>query len=336
MTVREHVSLASLTTLRVGGLARFAIDCASEQDVLDAIAFANERGLPLAVLGEGSNVLADDRGYAGVLLLMRIQGIESSEEETSVIVTAGAGVAWDDLVDHAARGQLWGLENLAGIPGTVGASPVQNIGAYGAEAKDTLVSVRVLDLSTQEIRALTNEDCAFGYRDSRFKRKGGFIILSVSFRLARTGAPALRYKDLAVYSEEHGAPRTPAEVGAMVRAIRAKKFPDLREHGTAGSFFKNPTISTEAFEALRRKDERLPGFPNENGVKVPLAFVLDKLLGLRGFTEGNVSLFQEQPLVLVTRDGATSSEVDSFAKRIEARVLEATGISIEREVRMFP
>jgi UDP-N-acetylmuramate dehydrogenase len=335
MIPEENVLLQGLTTLRVGGLARYLFACASEEDVRAAVAFASERGLPLRVLGEGSNVLAADAGFPGVLLLMRIPGIASSEEGSDVIVSAGAGVHWDDLIRFAAERSLWGIENLAGIPGTVGAAPVQNIGAYGMEAKDTIADVRALDPRTGEAFTLSNEDCAFGYRDSRFKREEGLIILGVSFRLSKDGLPALGYKDLQARSEAGDDLSTPALIGDAVRAIRARKFPDLVAYGTAGSFFKNPTVSAQAYAALAQRYEGLPGFPNGDEVKVPLAFVLDKVLGLRGHHAGNVSLFDAQPLVLVAHDGATSEEIDAFATDIAARVHASTAILIEREVRAF-
>lgn len=334
MILEEGHPLRAHTTLRVGGPARFLARCATEADVREALAFAEAQRLPWRVLGEGSNVLADDAGFAGVVLRMELPGISiSSQEDGAVLVTAGAGVSWDALVRAAATRALWGIENLAGIPGTVGAAPVQNIGAYGSEVKDTIASVRVLDTTCGQVRELLSEACAFGYRESTFKHDPALIILSVTFRLARVGEPALAYKDLQQAKTSGVALTTPSEVGEAVRAIRARKFPDLREHGTAGSFFKNPTIAHEVFARLRMQYPELPGFPNEMGVKVPLAFILDRVLGLRGYREGKVWLFAAQPLVLVADAGATASAIDAFANDIARRVHDATGISIEREVR---
>lgn len=335
MILKENMSLSGLTTLRVGGPVRYLAACESERDVHDAIAFAQEHGLPFLILGEGSNVLASDRGFEGLVLLMRIQGIGSSEEDGDVIVTAGAGVRWDDLVRYAAEHALWGMENLAGIPGTAGAAPVQNIGAYGMEVKDTICEVRALDTAAGTVRAFSNEECAFGYRDSVFKRNEGFVILSVSFRLRRDGAPSLGYKDLQASLDAGTDLSTPVLIGDAVRSIRTRKFPDLMVHGTAGSFFKNPTVSEAAYAELAERYEGIPGFPNGEGVKVPLAFVLDKVLGLRGHRVGNVSLFAAQPLVLVAHEGATADEIDAFANDIARRVHASTGIAVEREVRAF-
>lgn len=336
MILREHVPLSSLTTLKVGGLVRFVVECASESDVREALAFAHAQNLPWSVLGEGSNVLASDEGYAGVLLLMRMPGCVFEETDDSVLVTVGAGVPWDEFVTLCVERGLWGVENLAGIPGTTGASPVQNIGAYGTEACDSIAEVRVLNTKTGGVEHIANKDCAFGYRESRFKHDKTLIILSVVFRLETEGTPSLGYKDLAAYEAMNEALTTPKAIARAVRSIRAQKFPDLATHGTAGSFFKNPTISKEKYAELAEKFEGLPGFPNDAGVKIPLAFVLDHVFNLRGYTEGNVSLFERQPLVLVTRTGATAHEVDVFAKSITERVQDVTTISIEREVQPFP
>jgi len=336
MTTREQIPLASLTTLRVGGNARFVIECVSREDVKEAITFAQEQNLPWSALGEGSNVLALDEGYDGVVIALRIPGIASVDTDTSVTITVGAGVSWDALVREAADCNLWGLENLAGIPGTVGAAPVQNIGAYGAEVKDTLSTVEVCNTETKEIEVLTKEECAFGYRDSRFKHDKRFVILSVSFSLSKSAEPNINYKDLVAAREQGADLRTPGAIGDAVRAIRARKFPDLRKVGTAGSFFKNPTISTVAYESLKERYPDIPGFPNEEGIKIPLAFVLDRILNLRGYREANVSLFEHQPLVLVAHESATEKEIDTFAQSIATRVYEATNISIEREVQLFP
>lgn len=333
MIVREQVLLASLSTLRVGGPARFVCEATSEDEVREAIAFAKERELPWRVLGQGSNILASDSGFEGVIILMKIPGIRAQGEG---IVCVGAGESWDGLVRYAADRRLWGIENLAGIPGTVGASPVQNIGAYGTEVKSTIISVTVLNTETGDMEELTNAECRFGYRESRFKHEPHLIILSITFSLRGEGAPQLGYADLIRAQGEGVSMNTPEEIGAAVRDIRSRKFPDLRSYGTAGSFFKNPVISAEEYQTLAKTYAELPGFETSSGIKVPLAFLLDKILSLRGYAEGNVALFSNQPLVLVTHEGATEIEVNNFADRIADKVLNATGIEIEREVRKFP
>jgi UDP-N-acetylmuramate dehydrogenase len=238
------------------------------------------------------------------------------------------------VAETVSRG-LSGLENLSDIPGVVGASPVQNIGAYGVEVKDVIESVEVLDMRTRGLRTLAPEECAFGYRDSIFKHDEGkpFIVTNVSFSLSPVFHPNIAYKDLTEYFATRAAPSSSREVRDAVCTVRAAKFPDLSVLGTAGSFFKNPVLSTEVKEALAAKYPDIPSFPAAPGwYKVPLAWILDHVLHVNGFRSGNVSLFEKQPLVLVAHTGATAREIDDFARDIEKKVFDATHIEIEREV----
>ena len=336
MTIRERVPLSQLTTLRVGGPARFVAECEHEDDVRTALDFAKERGLPWRLLGSGSNVLARDAGYEGVLLHMRIGACDFEDERERATIIAGAGIVWDELVRRAADKGLWGIENLAGIPGTVGAAPVQNIGAYGAELRDTFLFVDAYDAGRGNAQRLGADACGFGYRESRFKQEPQLIILRVALRLSRLPAPKLSYADLAALATAGEELDTPAKIGEAVRTIRAGKFPDLRKYGTAGSFFKNPILTQEAYRVLCTRYPGLPGFASDYGIKVPLAWILDHVLDLRGFSQGKARLFERQPLVIVTETGASSDDVDRCADEVVKRVFEATGITLEREVRLFP
>lgn len=333
MIVRESVPLSSLTTLKVGGVARAVIACETETDVRAALQYAKEHSLPWYVLGEGSNVLARSEGYDGVVLLMKINGISCVDEDTHLVMSFGAGVPWEHAVREAAARGVWGIENLAGIPGTCGATPVQNIGAYGADISQVLVHVDVLDAATGQIRRLSREECELGYRDSRFKREPHLIILAVAFRLAREGAAKAEYGDLQRAKLEGVDFSTPEAVGEVVRAIRSKKFPDLATTGTAGSFFKNPVVTPEVYADLVARYGEVPQFPNPHGIKIPLAFILDKVLGLRGHRMGHAYLFGAQPLVVALDAGGTSEEIEALARDVEQKVFDATHIRIEREVR---
>ncbi|HYF29449.1 MAG TPA: UDP-N-acetylmuramate dehydrogenase [Candidatus Paceibacterota bacterium] len=342
MTIEESVPLATLTTLRVGGPARYVISIKKPADLPEAVAFAAERSLPITVLGGGSNVLAPDAGYAGVVLHMQLPGISFADAGAAVLVTAGAGASWDVLVEKAVARGLWGIENLAGIPGTVGAAPVQNIGAYGMELEQVFVSADVYDRRTGEVRPYMHNECAFEYRQSRFKSEPELIITSVTLELKKDGSPQLQYGDLAARAAVGEPLGTPAAVAAAVRSIRARKFPDLAVCGTAGSFFKNPIISEEKYTklAVRFGDiteihGAIPRYPlqREGEVKIPLAYILDKVLGMRGYRIGPVHLFNAQPLVLVADEGATQQDIDALANDVAQKVFEATGIAIEREVR---
>lgn len=359
--MNENVSLAALTTLKTGGKAKYFCAAANEEDVRRAAAFAKKEKLPIFILGGGSNTLVADEGFVGVVVKIATKGVVYEERSGAhEDVRAAAGENWDSFVaDTLSRG-FWGLENLSGIPGTVGAAPIQNIGAYGAEVKDSIESVRAFDISTGKEKVFSNAECGFEYRDSFFKSPAGknFIILEVTFRLSRVAKPNISYKDLKEYfagastnanifreSESEavieknislGRAPLPAlsaiNIRSAVLEIRSRKFPDLSKVGTAGSFFKNPIISTAHFEKLKSKYPDTPSFAAKDGVKIPLAFVLDRVCGLKGYKKGPVELFQNQPLVLVNTGGATAKEIKDFSNEIKKAVKEKTGIEIENEV----
>jgi UDP-N-acetylmuramate dehydrogenase len=337
MKTDTDISLSSLTTLRVGGPARFVHTIESTDNLTVLFSLPEIQKSSWVVLGSGSNVLADDEGFDGHVFLMRIQGQEIVKEDANeIFIRVGAGESWDGFVEDAISRNWWGVENLSGIPGTVGATPIQNVAAYGAEVKNIIETVEVFDTTMRMIRTLTREECAFGYRDSLFKKEEGrpLIVTSIIFRLLKTGSPSIDYKDLAERFPAGGGAPTLTEIRAAVLQIRSKKFPDLSRIGTAGSFFKNPTITQEAFKVLRERFPDVPSYPAETGlVKIPIAWILDHVLGMRGYKAGNVGFFEQHALVLVAYQGATAREIDSFAYDIERRVQDATGIVIEREVR---
>lgn len=334
-TASIHVSLAPLTTLGVGGTARFFIEAYTEKDIENAIALARRHTLPLFTLGGGSNVLVSDAGIEGVVLKMAMRDIIFKSDDETLLI-AGAGTPWEDVVNSAGARGLFGIENLAGIPGTIGGAVVQNIGAYGAELKNIFEYADVIDSTNGSYRRITRVEAAFAYRTSFFKEHREHIITRIALRLAQHAKPNISYTDLARASAEGIPLTTPDEIARTVRAIRSKKFPCIPGEGTVGSFFKNPIISNELFASLARRFPDLPAFPQEqNGVKVSLAWILDHVLSLKGFTKGFVRLYEEHPLVLVARTGARATEVDAFAREIEERVFAATGIAIEREVEML-
>ena len=334
MKIEENRSLRELTTLKVGGSVAYVLTCTTLEDVESAFVFARTKHLPLVVLGEGSNVLPSDEFYSACVLRMCVMGSTYREElDGTVHATIGAGESWDSFVEEVAGRGLWGIENLAGIPGTVGASPVQNIGAYGMEVAQCIESVMVYDSTTNTHYEIKNKKCLFSYRDSRFKHEANLIITSVTFILSSHGAPRTSYSDLQTAQHEGVALRTPKEITYAVRNIRSHKFPNIIEYGTAGSFFKNPIVSQEKFIELTSNYGSLPSFPVATGAKIPLAYILDKVLAMKGFIKGSAFLFGNQPLVVVAHKGATAHDVDALAKEIEQRVYAETGIVIEREVR---
>jgi len=338
MTIKENVSLVSYTTLRVGGVARYLVEIVSESDLTESLSFAKEKGVPYFILGGGSNTLVSDDGYEGLVIVMRLSGItrEDASDGKTTLVTAFSGESWDGLVAYAVENDLWGIENLSGIPGTVGASPVQNIGAYGCEVKDTIERVHVFDTETSEVYDMENAECGFGYRTSVWKipRVSPLVILSVTFRLSRRAKVNISYKDLALYFEQEQIVHPSlAHIRLAVLEIRGGKFPDLSAVGTAGSFWKNPTVPTIVARDLATRYEGLPVFPvDESRSKLSLAWILDKVCKFKGHMHGRAALYENQPLVLIAYPGCTSFEVESLASHVSKVVHEKTGIVIEREV----
>ncbi|MBI5134433.1 MAG: UDP-N-acetylmuramate dehydrogenase [Candidatus Taylorbacteria bacterium] len=347
MKIQENVPLAPYTTFRTGGSADFFCVAKSEEDLKEAVAFAKGKGLHVSILGGGSNVVVPDGGVRGLVVKMEMTGASFEENKGSVFVTAWAGEGWDSLVAETVEWGAWGIENLSYIPGTVGASPVQNIGAYGVEVMNVVESVRAIDTETGEARTFSNRECGFSYRDSVFKSQkyAKYAIISVTFRLSREVKPNLSYKDVKEYFAKKGiALPTQSEIREAVIEIRKGKFPDLSKIGTAGSFWKNPIICRDHYTGIAAKHPNMPSFPvavppespyaAEGGlVKVPLAWILDNVCGLKGYKKGKVGLYEKQPLVLVAEFGATASEIDTFAAEVAQTVKDKTGIEIEREVR---
>ena len=255
-SIRENVALAPLTTLKVGGAARFFAESETEDDVSEALKFAVQNNLPLFVLGGGSNVLISDEGFNGLVLKISLKGVSAeTEDDGNALVTARAGEDWDEFVRFSVEKNLQGVECLSGIPGTIGGTPVQNVGAYGQEVSETITRVRVFDRKSKEILRLSNAECRFAYRTSIFNTtdKNRFIVLAVTFALQENGAPKLVYKDL---REFFGA-RVPtlAETRAAVLQIRRAKSmvidPDDINSRSAGSFFKNPVVGARFKTAAR-------------------------------------------------------------------------------------
>ncbi len=333
MNPREGVLLAPFTTFRIGGPARFFIEATTEEEVEAARAEAVRRALPLIPLGNGSNILVPDAGVEAVVLKMALQDIAFEDAGANMLLIAGAGRAWDAVVDAALAQGVFGIENLAGIPGTVGGAAVQNIGAYGAELADVFEYADTIDSATGARARISRAEAAYGYRTSFFKEQGTHIITRVALRLAKDAALNTSYADL-TRARVAGVPLTTlSEVAHAVRAIRAEKFPQNAGEGTAGSFFKNPVIPQELSNALAARYPGLPVFPQEDGrAKLSLAWILDNALSMKGYAVGRARLYERQPLVVVVRAGATAEEVDALARAVEERVYGATGIRIEREV----
>jgi UDP-N-acetylmuramate dehydrogenase len=331
LNIRENVSLAPFTSLGIGGPATFFVEAATADEVIAAVDFAIERGLPKFILGGGTNLLVSDSGFPGVVIHIGIKGIHFEEEDDRVRVRAGAGEDWDSLVHKTVRRRLAGLECMSGIPGTVGGSPVQNIGAYGQEVSETIVDVTCYDTHERELVKLTNEECSFSYRKSIFNTsdRGRYVVIGVDLELLSDGSPKVIYKDLAA----HFFGRRPSldEVRQAVLSIRRSKSmvldPSDPNSRSAGSFFKNPIVSIERFEALKLKFPDIPSFPALDGVKIPAAWLIEQSGFHKGFRLGNAAISANHSLALVNLGGATAADIMSLKDRIQKKV--STLFSIE-------
>lgn len=339
MKILENVSLAQYTTFRIGGPARYFCKVKNERDVEKAVKFAVENRQKIFVLGEGSNVLISDAGFFGLVIKMELKGLKFTKDRLvggkNVTARVAAGEMWDTFVEKCVEKGLYGIENLSAIPGTVGAAPVQNIGAYGMDASETIESVRAYDTREMAWKELSNKECKFAYRHSIFKlEKDNYIVTSVVFRLKKDGKVNISYRDLRDYFRERNeANPTLAEVRKAVIEIRWKKLPDWKLWGNAGSFFKNPVITRAHYNELRAKYPELPGYEESEGlVKVPLGWILDKLCNMKGICVGNVCTHVTQALVIVAKPGAKSEEVVNLAQQLMTMVKEKTGIEVEGEV----
>ena len=336
--IKQNIPLAPYTTLGVGAQAEYFCEVGTEAELREVVTWAEENKHVVTVLGGGSNVLVRDEGIQGLVLRVCILGATYQVlDDESVCVMVGAGVLLDDLVNELVEKKLWGLENLSAIPGTVGAVPIQNVGAYGVEASEVIMKVTVYDKETNTVHEIDRATCVFGYRDSLFKKEEGkrYIILSVTFIVSTIANPKLAYKDLREIFAEGKVPDI-AQVRNAVCKIRAQKFPDYTVIGTAGSFFKNPIITHKEFERLSATYPELPGFPQGEGmIKVSLGWILDKVCNLKGYSEGEVGLYEKQALVLFCTKGIASDDVVSFSEKIIEKVFQKTSIRIEREVTIW-
>ena len=340
MNIAENVRLDQYTTLHVGGVADYFIDVTTMEELREACLFAKQTGRPPLILGGGSNLLVSDDGYRGAVLHIRISGRDYASDardyvspEETVYLTVGAGETFDDVVAETVSKGLWGLENLSSIPGTAGATPVQNVGAYGIEISELIVQVEAVHTTTGEQKIFLNEECGFSYRDSFFKTEVGrlWVITAVTFRLSKTPRPKLSYNDLSPLRKNEDV--SIDAVRAHVQAVRATKFPDWTKVGTAGSFFKNPIITATHFKQLQTLYPNLPGYEQaDGGIKVSLGWILDKVCELKGYRIDNVGLYDKQALVLVAYEGATATGVKKFTEEIKEKVRAATEIFIECEV----
>lgn len=335
--IRENVSLHALNSLAIDASARWYADVTSDDQLATLLAFADQEGLETLILGGGSNLVFAGN-FDGLVLHMALAGRRWEQVEgDSAVLVLGAGESWHDAVLYAAAAGYRGIENLALIPGTAGAAPVQNIGAYGVELRDSLVSVTVLDRESGDWQVLANEDCAFAYRDSLFKHKPGrYVITELRLRLSRSQALALGYADLRDYFEGQKTDElTPLDVAQAVMAVRRRKLPDPQQMPNAGSFFKNPVVSLAQWEALKAEHPDMPGYPGRDTAKLAAAWLIDQC-GWRGFRDERVGVHNRQALVLINHSGGSGADVLALADRIQKDVDARFGVQLEREPGVIP
>ena len=325
--------LNKLNTFGLPVKAKYFTKPKTEEELIDSINRIKQMGLPMLVLGGGSNILFT-RDYAGVVLQPSITGIEEIENTSDYIaLSVGAGEVWDNLVEYAVQRGLGGIENLSNIPGSVGASPIQNIGAYGVEAKETILQVMGFNLETMSRVVWKNEECQFGYRDSIFKRelKGKVVITNVIYRLSKHPKFVTHYgnieDELAKMDET-----TLINIRKAVINIRNSKLPDPNKLGNAGSFFKNPIVHMDLLHELKKRYDRVPSYPiDDKSVKIPAGWLIEQS-GWKGKRLGNAGVHENQALVLVNHGGATGVEILNLAEQIRSSVQNRFNVMLEMEV----
>lgn len=335
--IQEHIPLAALTTLGLGGKARYLIECQTLEQIRHSLLWAAERSMKVQVLGGGSNAIFADDGYAGLVLKIGLSGVEFVDG----LATVAAGENWDSFVLHTVQRGLSGVECLAGIPGLVGATPIQNVGAYGQEVKETIVEVCALDRQSLDEVFFTRSECDFDYRQSRFKStdRDRYIITQVRYQLRADDQTQIRYPELARYVQEHAAPSIsgPLALQAVREAVlhlRASKSmcidPKDPNSRSAGSFFINPVVTQERAQRLRQEHADMPSFSAPNGVKIPAGWLVESAGFKKGMRHGGVGISQKHALALINYNGSTH-ELLELAMQIGQGVERKFGIRLQRE-----
>ena len=342
LKIEAQVKLAPLTTLGVGGTAAHYACVETEADLSAALAWANERSLEVRVLGGGSNIVVADAGFPGLVIDLALRGLSVHDEATSVEVRARAGERWDDFVATMVARDFQGLECLSGIPGRVGATPIQNVGAYGQDVSETIIRVNALDRESGRERVFSASECQFSYRDSWFKshEPGRFIVTEVSFRLQRGAPPAIRYAELERHLAERGlnAPSLSVVRDTVLELRRGKSMLlDARDPNSrsCGSFFVNPVLGQTEFEAFMARalgEGTVPQFPQTDGrVKLSAGWLIEHAGFPRGTRDGAVGLSTKHALALVAHDGAHAADIARFAERVRRGVHDRFGVHLEPE-----
>ncbi|MCX6231405.1 MAG: UDP-N-acetylmuramate dehydrogenase [Bacteroidetes bacterium] len=335
MQIKENFSLKKLNTFGIDVKAKYFAELNSLEEIKEIMQSSYVKEYPFLLLGGGSNILFT-KDFEGIVLKINTKGKEiTAVDEDFVYLKVQAGENWENFVDYCVMNNWSGIENLALIPGAVGTCPVQNIGAYGVEVKECIEKVEVLNIADGKITEMDNESCQFGYRNSIFKQqaKNKYIILSVSFKLAKKPVLITHYGDILKELEMMMLEPGLATISNAIKNIRRRKLPDPAVTGNAGSFFKNPLVSKEKYEELLKEFPKIRAFPSENNYKLAAGWLIEKS-GWKGKSLGNAAVHHKQALVLINKGGATGSEILSLAKAVQHAVLNMFGVELEMEVNL--
>ena len=337
MDIQENVSLREHSTMRLGGNARYLCYVTDKNQIPQLVSWAKPQNIPVIMIGIGSNIIWNDDGFPGLVLVNKIVGFAVQElDENNVYITVGAGENWDSIVARSVEMGCSGVEQLSLIPGTAGATPVQNVGAYGREIKDVLTTVEAYDIEENRLVTLRGDECGFDYRMSRFKStdKGRYFITAITLHLTRTNSQPPFYAALQQYFEEHGiAEYTPAAVRAAVIAIRSSKLPDPATVANNGSFFCNPIVNVNLFTQLQTTHQAIPHWSLENGnIKLSAAWLVEQA-GFKDYRDQTTGMatWAKQPLVLVNETANSTHDLITFRDQIIATVKEKFGITLQQE-----
>jgi len=334
MQMLENISLKKYNTFGINVNAKYFTELSDERKITELIS-SQKDNTDRFILGGGSNILFT-QDFNGLVIKISLPGIEMIDEnENFVFIKVGAGVNWHKLVEYTIKNNYWGIENLSLIPGTVGAAPIQNIGAYGQELKNVFYELKGFDLQKNEFRIFNKTECSFGYRDSIFKNelKNKFLITSVTLKLSKKENPILTYQPVKEEIDNQKI-KTPSisQISEIICNIRKSKLPDPKKTGNAGSFFKNPEISEEKYLNLKNEFDDLKGFKDDfNNYKISAGWLIEKC-GLKGKRIGDVASFEKQALVLVNYGKATGKDVLEFAESIKGSVMDKFGIKMKEEI----
>ena len=336
MIIKHKKSLSKLNTFGVNCVAENFINIKKDQDIKDTIKHLKNTHQPHFILGGGSNILLT-KNIKGVVLFNQINGISIVKETPEhVVIKIGSGEIWHNVVKWSIKNKLWGIENLILIPGTAGAAPIQNIGAYGVEIKDVLLNVTGFDLLTGEKKVFNNQECKFEYRNSIFKKKlkHNFFISELQIILQKNGKPNLNYESLKVLAKKEKKEISLKKIGFLVSKIRKRKLPDPTEIGNAGSFFKNPIINTDQLKKIKRKYPDVKYFQHKNKIKISAGWMIEKC-GWKEKVQKNCGVYTKQALVLINFGKATGLEIKALANKINNDINTTFGITLENEVQIF-